>query len=351
MAAITALSEYPDRIRRLFLSKEPNKQCLFALRICVYGTWEVVFLDDWFAVDPYSGYSSAFSCTTNNQIWLMLLLKAWAKVFGGYLNISGGTCLEALTDLTGAPALHLDVSSVIDEDIEHNWTSLIEAAEKQYTACVSAKKFAQVDEERKDPITGIITDHCYAFVDCYEIIFDSSLQQFVTKDKGYAGDAETLRIVKLRNPWGESGYKKDWLLQNRQKISPKLLSRMLGLLATQSTAKPRSILFVDYREFGSLFSGLDICLFHPANELSSCRLESPDDKPTMLSFQIQQKGVYYISLHQISARAFKDSESKFLVIRILVLAFVSCCVPITPSGRYPAQGDAQEENQGHVAGN
>lgn len=309
MAAVTALSEYPDRIRRLFLSKEANKQSLFALRICVYGTWEVIFLDDWFAVDPYAGYSSAFSCTTNNQIWLMLLLKAWAKVFGGYLNISGGTCLEALTDLTGAPALHLDASSPTDEDTEHNWTLLVEAAEKQYTACVSAKKFTEVDEERKDPSTGIITDHCYAFVDCYQVFFDPSIQQFVSLDKGHFGISEVVRIVKLRNPWGESGYKQDWFQQNRSQISPSLLAKMLGLLASASTPKPRSILFVDYRDFSSLFSGLDICLYQPTYELSSCRLESSEDKPTMLSFQVQQKGVYYVSLHQISARAFKDSES------------------------------------------
>lgn len=35
-------------------------------------------------------------------MWVILLEKAWAKTFGGYLNIEAGLTREALRDLTGA---------------------------------------------------------------------------------------------------------------------------------------------------------------------------------------------------------------------------------------------------------
>lgn len=308
MAAVAALCEEPGRIQRLFLSSEPNQQSLFAVRICVYGTWEVVFLDDWFAVDPFTGYTSAFSCTTNNQIWLMLLLKAWAKIFGGYLNISGGTCLEALTDLTGSPCSHLEVSSANETDSQQNWQSLVEASQNKFPVCASARKFATVDKDQKDPESGIITDHCYAVLGAFEVVWDEISQQYcLTQDPQKPGSGSQ-RILKLRNPWGESGFRIDWFEKNKTQLNAELKHQMLKTDA--ASHKPASVLFVEYNHFLRLFSGIDICMFRPEYELSSTRLESFPDKPMVLSFEVKVPGLYYISLHQISARAFKDSESK-----------------------------------------
>ena len=40
---------------------------------------------------------------TKDELWVLLLEKAYAKVYGGYGNIVGGSGLEALKNLTGAP--------------------------------------------------------------------------------------------------------------------------------------------------------------------------------------------------------------------------------------------------------
>lgn len=49
----------------------------------------------------------AFSDSIDGGLWVILLEKAWAKVYKSYKKISGGLCLEALHDLTGAPVTEL----------------------------------------------------------------------------------------------------------------------------------------------------------------------------------------------------------------------------------------------------
>ena len=116
LAAVCAVAEHGRRVQRLFLSRKPNPQRVYCVAYCVTGNWEEVLLDDHFAVDPMLGYRPAFSCTRDNQLWVMLLIKAWAKVYGGFLNICGGTSLEVLADMTGAPTAHFEVR---EEDKEY----------------------------------------------------------------------------------------------------------------------------------------------------------------------------------------------------------------------------------------
>ena len=44
-----------------------------------------------------------FSSAHGSEIWVLLLEKAWAKIYGSYENIEAGYTREALYALTGAP--------------------------------------------------------------------------------------------------------------------------------------------------------------------------------------------------------------------------------------------------------
>lgn len=43
----------------------------------------------------------AYSQSVNKELWVMILEKAWAKVFGSYQNIIAGNPREVLKALTG----------------------------------------------------------------------------------------------------------------------------------------------------------------------------------------------------------------------------------------------------------
>ena len=66
LAAVCAIAEHPERLERIIQSKRRNKQGLYAVNIFVTGNWEVVYLDDLFAIDSGCGGRTAFSCTKDN---------------------------------------------------------------------------------------------------------------------------------------------------------------------------------------------------------------------------------------------------------------------------------------------
>lgn len=48
-------------------------------------------------------YEPAFSSSVDGGLWVILLEKAWAKIYKSYKKIEAGFTIEVLHDLTGAP--------------------------------------------------------------------------------------------------------------------------------------------------------------------------------------------------------------------------------------------------------
>lgn len=205
LAAVCAISEVGARIRRLFLSRAVNAQKIYCISYCVTGVWEEIIMDDYFAVDPMLGYQPAFSCTKDNQLWVMLLIKAWAKLYGGYLNINSGTSMEVLADLTGAPVGHFELR---DESEEAQWAKISAASSKKFIMCSDSKKLPNAGNDGVDPLTGIIAFHAYSVIGTYEVMKDGKEWRLVKESE--KGRSSNERLVKLRNPWGIGEYKGEW---------------------------------------------------------------------------------------------------------------------------------------------
>ena len=102
LAGLSALAERPSRIKDLFLSHKKNENYHFSMKMLYRGKWRVVDVDDWI---PFYGNQPAFCNSRQKQLWVILLEKAWAKVYGSYKVTEGGFPEEVLHDLTGAPVL------------------------------------------------------------------------------------------------------------------------------------------------------------------------------------------------------------------------------------------------------
>lgn len=90
-------------------------------------------VDDYIAVDPYD-QKPLFSNTKDNEIWTMLLEKAWAKVCGNYANTVGGLEIEALMALTGAPCSMILNSSISLDDL---WSYISKSDKRDFVMCCS----------------------------------------------------------------------------------------------------------------------------------------------------------------------------------------------------------------------
>lgn len=71
--------------------------------------------------------------------------------------------------------------------------------------------------------------------------------------------------------------------------------------------------FMDFRDFIDAMNGFDVCYYEENYEHSTVRMVTDQQKCTVLNVKIKKAGTYYFSAHQINARAFKDSESKQLI--------------------------------------
>lgn len=109
---------------------EVGKQAgVFFVNLLVKGELTEVVIDDMFVVQPTAqGTMPAFTRSHENELWVMILEKAWAKVHGNFGRIEAGLTTECLHDLTGAPTRDF----YMGEDDEALWQAIINGERNQY---------------------------------------------------------------------------------------------------------------------------------------------------------------------------------------------------------------------------
>ncbi|KAF8594673.1 cysteine proteinase [Ceratobasidium sp. AG-I] len=123
------------------------------------------------------------SCGDEEETWVPLIEKAFAKMQGDYSAVSGGFAAEGIEDLTGGVATKLEISDILDTD--KFWAEeLMLANEDRLFGC--AIKADDADEE----INGLLQGHAYSVVRAIEV--------------------NGKRFVRLRNPWGHHEWNGRW---------------------------------------------------------------------------------------------------------------------------------------------
>ncbi|KAH7348683.1 hypothetical protein BKA65DRAFT_477076 [Rhexocercosporidium sp. MPI-PUGE-AT-0058] len=133
-----------------------------------------------------TGSQSLFfaQCRDQNETWLPLLEKAYAKAHGDYASLQGGWIGEGLEDLTGGVTTELLTSDILDTD--EFWNNEIIKVNKEFLFGCSTGLLDGGYGSRD----GISEGHAYVVMEAREI-------------------STGQRLVKLRNPWGK-GKKGNW---------------------------------------------------------------------------------------------------------------------------------------------
>ena len=114
MAVLSALAENPDRVKDIFITQEVNKSGIYLLKIFVNGVASPVIVDDFIATRHNL---PCYAQSRDEELWVILLEKAWAKLYGSYARIAGGFCCHAASQLLGIPSvsfLHSDQKNNLD---------------------------------------------------------------------------------------------------------------------------------------------------------------------------------------------------------------------------------------------
>ncbi|KAL8655155.1 MAG: hypothetical protein Q9210_001065 [Variospora velana] len=125
-------------------------------------------------------------CRNDNETWLPLLEKAYAKAHGDYGSIDGGWVGEALEDLTGGVTSELFTADVFDKD--EFWTNQLMNVNKQFLFGMT--QMGGRHGERK----GIVEKHAYSIMQATEL----------------KEGPKIFRLLKIRNPWGTKEWEGPW---------------------------------------------------------------------------------------------------------------------------------------------
>ena len=108
LGIIRELAKTPEAIKKLFITKEFNERGYYELNLFIDNQWQIVIVDDCI---PFSSNNFVPVGATNSSLWVILLVKAWAKIMEGYCILN-----DELTDynpkdvfivLTGLPVISL----------------------------------------------------------------------------------------------------------------------------------------------------------------------------------------------------------------------------------------------------
>ena len=110
IAAVCSLCSKEGYINGLFHIKKRTIENIYGIYLFLNGKWRLVLLDDYLpCMNINSNKNLCFGFSNcDNELWVSLLEKAWAKVNGSYINIGmGGFCNEAFDVLTDVYTEHI----------------------------------------------------------------------------------------------------------------------------------------------------------------------------------------------------------------------------------------------------
>ena len=117
-------------------------------------------MDDFF---PCEDGDPCFSKANGNELWVLMLEKAWAKLHGSYERIEAGHAHNVMNDLTGAPSFDIDM----EEEADGLFERLCEADKKNYMMAASAGSTDASADVMES--LGLVAAHSYGLLAAHEV--------------------------------------------------------------------------------------------------------------------------------------------------------------------------------------
>ena len=303
--ALACVAERPALVSNMLVTSDYNPLGAYMVKLHHNGAWRSLLIDDSFPcskawegrMDPNGtiyfsrGGHMCFAKAARQSLWVPLVEKAAAKLFGSYGALSGGTLAEALQLFTGYACdtvqlrrthqqeeavrqrrariaemrtqlllqgknpdeVPLDDGRDDDEayDADIVWSRLFSAKEAGYimgTAC-SAEACGSTREHFVEKL-GLQTPHAYSVLQVREV----------------AHEGRVVRLLQFRNPWGERAprtWQGDW--GAKWTGWTRELQLELGVTNTSGVKMydEASIFWIAFDDARKYFATIDICRVHP----------------------------------------------------------------------------------------
>lgn len=302
LSALSTIAERPQLVKRLFYNEEVNPDGVYRLRFCKGGEWVVVTVDDYFPCLPQG--NPMYSRSYTNNLWVLLLEKAYAKLHGSYMLLKSGWSHEALLDLTGCPSEYLSFDGKkIRDMIESNsfWGYLkeLDSNGALISACVIEEI---IDNSPINRHGGLIPGYSYTILQLRETRYE--------------------KLLNIRNPWGYFEWDGDWS-NNSTCWTPDLISALKPELKEDD-----GTFWMNLEDFFKHFHAINICrikTYYEARAHGKFLRVNIDDRSSVISqfyycIDISEFTRLFVTIHQEDERIFGvDSKRGYLDAGVVVL--------------------------------
>ena len=129
LSAVAALCKYPELVEKLFLIKTKSNEHCYGCYYRINGIWKLVLVDDYLPCYGSWGLNFSFTSTNGNELWVVLLEKAWAKLNGCYAKVIGGEANEIFDVITNTYSEKIKIKRGQEDMI---WNKFSEGEKKGY---------------------------------------------------------------------------------------------------------------------------------------------------------------------------------------------------------------------------
>ncbi|XP_062350916.1 calpain-3 isoform X3 [Cinclus cinclus] len=213
-----------------------NYAGIFHFQFWRYGDWVDVVIDD--CLPTYNNQLVFTKSSQRNEFWSALLEKAYAKLHGSYEALKGGNTTEAMEDFTGGVTEFYEIKDA-PKDI---YKIMKHAIDRGSLMASSIDTIVPMQYETRMSC-GLVKGHAYSVTAVEEVVF-----------KG-----EKIRLVRLRNPWGQVEWNGAWSDKSEVWDSVNEAEK----IRLQHKVVEDGEFWISFQDFMRHFTKLEICNLTP----------------------------------------------------------------------------------------
>lgn len=259
LSAIACLAEFPGAVQRVFVTKEYSVLGKYTVNIFdrPKNKWVKVTIDDCFPCHRSNG-KPIYAAPQGEELWVLILEKAFAKFCGDYESLAGGHCLWGLEALTGdyvwrystkdhgrtwnrLDMIHLDrpnnkraigLRTTQERHSDEDLFRILRRYDKR-NAVLSAGTHGNDDTKKTN--NGLVCGHAYSILRL--------------KKSG------KFRMILLRNPWGAEEWSGAWSDNSAMWNKHPKVKKDCKLISTENDG----IFWMEFSDFVRNFKSIDVC--------------------------------------------------------------------------------------------
>jgi len=268
-------------------------------------------------------------CKNEEELWVPLIEKAYAKLHGCYEALNGGLIDDGLVDLTGHVAEKIKLrgkGGLLEVPVEEQktkndqlWERLKKLkAEGTLMGCSIDGEGIESQVIKEGEVTGLLAKHAYGIIDVIDVPSPNA-----KKNKH--------RLLRIRNPWGDCEWKGKWS-DNHEKLQENIAQVMqyVDRLGEDEKFDPNNpndgTFLMSFKDWRNIFDNLMLSIDFPEEwwgkrfkgewtaENSGGVPTSPNKahaerwaKNPQYVVELRSKSEVFISLTQQDGRYFKDA--------------------------------------------